>query len=308
MTTDLDQLNAQFAIPDRITFKAGAGDLPLAEIITDDGTRATVSLHGAHVLTYQPAGQAPVLWLSEHSRFEAGQAIRGGIPVIWPWFGPHPTDPTLPAHGLARTRLWQVLNTTVLFEDTFQLRLGLTNDTQTQVLWPHPFALEVVVTVGQMLAVELIAHNRAEVAVTCGAALHSYFTLSDIADVAVTGLEETAYLDKVDGGRRKMQAGPITFSQETDRIYLDTIADCLIVDPGLHRQIRVAKSGSHSTVVWNPWVEKSRRMADFGDGEYRTMVCVETTNAADDVVTVPPGGTHQLTTLILAEPLPAGES
>jgi glucose-6-phosphate 1-epimerase len=98
----------------------------------------------------------------------------------------------------------------------------------------------------------------------------------------------------MDGGKRKTQTGPVTIGAETDRIYLDTSADCLIDDPGLKRRIRIRKRGSHSTVVWNPWIEKSVKMGDFGENGYLNMVCVESTNAADDVVTIAPGGEHRL--------------
>ena len=294
--TNIDDLNNQFAVP-HISFKIGLGGLSVAEIKNQHAT-ATVALLGGHVLTYQPAGHDPVLWLSQASRYQLGQAIRGGIPVIWPWFGPHPTDSTKPAHGFARVKLWQVLSTAVVAKGASQIRLGLTDDQQTASLWPHVFRLELVITVGSTLAVELIAHNNSPETVVCGAALHSYFTVSDISQISVLGLEDKVYVDKVAGGQRKTQRGPITFSAETDRVYLDTTDETLIDDPPLSRRIRIAKSGSRSTVVWNPWLTKAQTMADFDDEGYRTMVCVETANAFDDVVTIPSGAEHRLRALI----------
>jgi glucose-6-phosphate 1-epimerase len=242
------------------------------------------------------------LWASRHSYFTPGKAIRGGIPVCWPWFASHPADPGKPAHGFARTSQWSVLDSELTSEGAIRLRLGLTDATATRALWPHPFQLELRVTVGAALQVELLIRNPGDTTFTCTDALHSYFSVSDNTNVTITGLESTAYLDKVAGNQRREQSGPITISGETDRVYLDTSADCLIIDPGWQRQIRVAKQGSRTTVVWNPWAEKARQMADFGAEEYRQMVCVETANAADEVITVPAGGEHGLQTTISIEP------
>ncbi len=297
MTDQLQSLNRRFALAGHLQFKAGPGGLAVADI-NNEHAAATVVLPGAHVLSFQPRGQRPVLWASAHSRFESGQPIRGGIPLVWPWFGAHPTDPAKPAHGFARTSLWAVSETAVTSSGATRLRLSLTDSDETRSLWPHPFQLEFTVTVGVDLQVELAMRNVGQSAFTCGAALHSYFAVSDAGRISILGLEGGDYLDKVDGGRRKTQAGPVTIAAETDRIYLDTTAACVIDDPGWGRRIRVAKLGSRSTVVWNPWVDKSRRMADFGDEEYPGMVCVETANAADDVVTVAPAGEHRLQAVI----------
>ncbi len=297
----VDQLNQQFGIANQITFKAGPGDLPVAEIANRYAT-AAVSLHGAQVIGYQPRGQVPLIWVSNFSDYRQGKAIRGGIPLCWPWFGPHPTDSSKPAHGLARITMWEVLSTGVMAEARTEIRFGLRDDDASRALWPHPFVLETVVSVGPDLRVELIARNTGDQSFTCGAALHTYFAISDIDHVSIHGLENLTYIDKVDGDQRKTQQGPITFTGETDRIYLDIDDDCLIYDPGLRRRIRVAKAGSRTTVVWNPWIDKAQHMGDFGDDEYRTMLCVETANAADDLITIPPGGEHYLVTAISTGP------
>jgi D-hexose-6-phosphate mutarotase len=116
-------------------------------------------------------------------------------------------------------------------------------------------------------------------------------------------LEGCSYIDKTDGDRRKRQSGAVTVSEETDRIYLDTTADCLINDPGMGRRIRIGKRGSRATVVWNPWIDKSRRMGDMGERDYLNMLCVESANAADNLVTVAAGGMHQLCTSYQLESL-----
>jgi D-hexose-6-phosphate mutarotase len=154
-----------------------------------------------------------------------------------------------------------------------------------------------------MLKVELIATNTGKEAFTCGGALHSYFHVSSISNVVIKGLEGCSYIDKVDESRRGVQEGSVTIDGETDRIYLEIDGDCLIEDNGLQRRIGIAKSGSRTTVVWNPWVDKARAMKDFGDQEYHSMVCVETANAAEDLITVAPGEAHRLQSIISVESL-----
>ncbi len=301
-TVDIATLNAHFAITRQIAFEAGPGDLPIITI-RNSAAEATVSLQGAHVLSFQPQDQQPVLWMSQHTRFETGKAIRGGIPLVFPWFGPHPSDPSKPQHGFARTMLWEVLGTSAGAAGTTQVRLGLQDNMQTRELWPQAFALEYVITVGSTLEAELIVRNTDEAAFTWSGALHSYFTVGDVRRIAINGLDGATYIDQVDGKQRKQQHGAVTFDRETDRIYLDTEATCDIHDPVLGRKIYVAKRGSRSTVVWNPWIDKARAMADFGDDEYPGMVCVETANAADDAVTLAPGEEHRLAVSIAVDAL-----
>jgi D-hexose-6-phosphate mutarotase len=270
--------------------------LTLARIRTVDAD-ATVALHGGHVLSFQPRGEEPALWLSEHSSYQPDKAIRGGIPVCWPWFGPHPADAGKPAHGFARTSSWTVLGTETSGSPA-KLRLGLTDSDTTRALWPHAFELELIVSVGLALDVELVIRNPGTAAFVCTGALHSYFAISDIARVTVGGLDGRMYLDKVEDYARFQQSGSIAIDRETDRIYLDTTDACTIVDAGWDRTIRIGKRGSRTTVVWNPWAARAAQLADFGDEEYHRMVCVETANAAGDEITIPPGGEHRLATVI----------
>ena len=300
MENTLKFLNDRFGIAEQLEFKAGPGGLTVAEINNRHAT-ATVVLQGAHVLSFQPHGQLPVLWASQHSQYQPGTAIRGGIPVIWPWFGGHPTDPSKPGHGFARTMLWSVSEVEITSKDQTRLRLKLTNSEQTELLWPHPFKLETFITVGAELHVALEINNPGPQPFTCGSALHSYYNVSKVSKITVDGLDGCTYIDKVSNNQQKVQQGPVTISAETDRIYLDTGATCVINDPGWTRRIVIAKSGSRSTVVWNPWVNKARHMTDFGNEEYTDMICVETTNAAKDRVTVEPGATHILQAMISVE-------
>jgi len=297
LTTDPAVLNEQFAIAQHITFAATTGGLPVAEIHNSHAT-ASVAVQGGHVITFQPHGQQPVLWVSSLSVYAPGKTIRGGIPVCWPWFGAHPTDATKPSHGFVRAAMWQVRGTSVGPADVTEIRLGLTDSLATLALWPHAFELELVVTVGAQLRVELIARNPGEQPFVCSGALHTYLTVGDARRIVINGLDGSDYLDKVEGFQRKSQHGPVTIEGETDRVYLDTAATCVIDDPALDRRIGIAKDGSQTTVVWNPWAEKARQLADFGDEEYLSMVCVETVNAVTDVVTIAPGGEHRLNAVI----------
>ncbi|GAB4191909.1 MAG: D-hexose-6-phosphate mutarotase [Roseiflexaceae bacterium] len=294
---DIAHLNARFGIDGQLQFEAGPGGLPLA-LISNRHAATQVVLLGGQVLAFQPHGSAPVLWASRQSQYLIGKAIRGGVPICWPWFGPHPSDSAKPNHGLVRTRLWQVRSTEALGDGATRLVLGITDDAATRALWPHPFDLEVRVTVATALSIELVARNTGAEAFVCTGALHSYFTVGDAAALQIDGLDGRDYLDKAASGQRATQRGQVTIAAETDRIYLDTTGDCLIHDPAMGRTIRVSKSGSRTTVVWNPWVEKARAFSDMADDEYTGMVCVETANANEDEITIAPGGEHRLSAAV----------
>lgn len=298
---DIEALNERFGHPPDAVVVSGQGGLATVQIDNPHG-RAAVTLHGGHVLSFQPRGERAVLWISRHSHFTPGVPIRGGIPLCWPWFGPHPTDAGKPSHGFARTAMWSVTGLEVLPDRRTRVRLALSDSEHTRALWGHAFALELVVTAGTELDVELVVRNPGPTAFDCTGALHSYFAISDIAAIRIDGLGGGEYLDKVLNHQRLTQAGPIEITRETDRVYVDTKADCVIADAGWRRAIRIGKRGSRTTVVWNPWVERARQLGDFGDDEYRGMVCVETANAANDVVTVEPGGEHRLATTLSSMP------
>lgn len=256
--------------------------------------------HGAHALSYVPHGQKPVLWLSDHAAFRAGKAIRGGIPICWPWFGSHPSDDSLPSHGFARTSEWELVAVSGS-EEVTELTFELTDSEVSREIWDWQFRLRLCATIGSVLTVALTTENNDQKPMPLTQALHSYFTVSDIVNLAVSGLENTDYLDQVGETQRKTQVGSITFEGEVDRDYLDTQSECVIHDSGFKRQIHIAKEGSNSTVVWNPWIDKAARMADFGDDEYRTMVCVETTNATEfDTVLLQSGAVHTLSATLSA--------
>lgn len=294
MTHTLDSLNARFAVTGGVRFSETSPGLPVVEINTPQAS-ARIALQGAHVLAWQPTGHKPVIWVSKAAVFEPGVPIRGGVPVCWPWFGAVPGKST---HGFVRTQLWEVHSVSLDEVGQVVLRLGIGGDASTRALWDHAFDLALVVTVGQTLTMELVTRNSGPAPFTIAQALHTYFCVGDIAQTSVQGLDGCHYLDKVQGMAEKQQSGTVRIQSETDRIYVNTAADCLIEDAAWGRTIRIAKRGSHSTVVWNPWAEREKSIADMAAGEYLGMLCVETCNAGPDQVTLPPGGTHTLTACI----------
>lgn len=292
--SDISTLNQKFAIAGQLEFVQDAGGLAIARI-NNAHAQASIALQGAHVMSFQPHGEHPVIWLSPAAKLAPGKSIRGGVPVCWPWFGAHASESGFPAHGFARTVPWQVVASEMLADGSTRVAFELPQSSIPSGQWPHPCRVHNVVTIGQALAVELATGNTGKAAFEIGEALHSYFVISDVDAVRISGLEGAVYLDKVDNMQRKTQAGAITITSEVDRLYVNTETECLIEDAGFKRRIRVAKRGSRSTVVWNPWVEKAAKMGDFGsDSGYRGMVCVESVNAAENVVSIEPGSTHSL--------------
>ncbi|MEM7336177.1 MAG: D-hexose-6-phosphate mutarotase [Chloroflexota bacterium] len=290
----IDVLNSQFGINGRLHFELGEGELPIARMTTDEAT-AVLSIYAGHVLSFVPHGSEDLLWVSQEAVYQSGKAIRGGIPVIWPWFGPHPTDSTKSSHGFARRQMWSVKASILDESGQVSLTLGLTENESTKAVWSHDFDLELSVTVGHVLTVQLKTTNSDDVPFAYTAALHTYYNISHISNVVISGLENSAYLDNLDSLSQHQQTGFVRFEEEVDRIYIDTTAPCHIEDIGHKRTIVVEKSGSRSTVVWNPWIEKAQRMSDFGDSEYQEMVCVETANAGNEIMTLEPGETAVMT-------------
>jgi D-hexose-6-phosphate mutarotase len=294
-------LNRAFGIPGRLGFRSTEGGLVVAEVTTAAAT-ASICLQGGHLMAWQPRSTvAPVIKLTERARLLPGKALRGGIPVCWPWFGPHDSEMNWPAHGYARTAAWQVASVEALPDEAIRMELQLSPDAASLQPWKLPAKLSMAFVIGSTLKVDLITQNMGGQPLRIGEALHTYLHVSDVEQVELTGLEGCAYVDKVQGGRESNQRGAVKFSAETDSVYLDTTVDCVIADPGLGRHIRVTKSGSQSTVVWNPWQDKASRMDDVGADGWCSFLCVETANALRNSVTVPAHGSHTLTTEISVE-------
>jgi glucose-6-phosphate 1-epimerase len=285
-------------LPPTVSLDAGEGGLPRLHVDNPHG-HAEIYLHGAHVTAWQPAGQAPVLWISSASQWNAAKPIRGGVPICFPWFGPHASDPSAPSHGFARLRDWTLVEARDGEQGETRVAFELTPSESPPAAWPHAFAATYRVSVGPSLTLALEVHNPGPEAFSFEEALHTYFAVRDVREVTVSIVEAGEYLDKVGGTTMRNQGPePIRFVAETDRIYLNTQAACTIVDPGLGRSIEMEKRGSDATVVWNPWVAKARAMADFGDDEWPEMVCVETANVNVHAVTLAPGERRVMTVSI----------
>ena len=281
-----------------VTFHDTPGGLVRIAIATPLAS-AEVYLQGAHIAHYQPVGAQPVLFLSEKTHLAPGKAIRGGVPIIFPWFGARSGHPESPAHGFARTMEWKLESLASRDNGDIHIVLRLTSGEATLALWPHEFTLRHRITIGAQLHMVLEVENRSATSFTFEEALHTYLTVGDVRSASVTGLENTTYLDKVDAGQRKREgADPIRFTGETDRVYLDTTAPCIVDDPDFARRILVEKTASATTVVWNPWIAKAKAMSDFGDDEWPAMLCIETTNAAENLITLPPNSTHTMTATV----------
>lgn len=262
-------------------------------------SRAIVALQGAHVLSWQAAGDATdVLWLSPMARLGAAKAVRGGIPVCWPWFGPHPSDASKPAHGIVRARPWHVTGSAAS-EKYARLVLAFETAGSAGDPWPHRAKAEIEITAGETLTVALTTDNLGPEAFVLTEALHTYLRIGDIARVTVEGLTSRTYVDQLQGGARRLQGAELfAFAAETDRVYLDTPDIVTVRDDALAREIRIAKTGSQSTVVWNPWIEKGNRLGDLGADGYQRMLCIETANVFDNVVSLEPRARHRMTTEI----------
>ena len=301
-TLDSAALNARFGIPEQLRFKDMPGGMVVAEVNNAHAT-AAIALQGAHLMTWAPKGELPVIWLSADAKLAPGKSIRGGAPVCWPWFGPHPSEPKFPGHGFARTVPWDVVETQKLGNGATRLVFRIVQNEATRAQWPHPCELELQMTIGPRLEMDLVTRNTGNGSLTIGDALHTYFEVGDVRQAKIHGLDGCPYIDKVDGGARRRQDGPVTIAGEVDRIYLESKADCVIEDPVLARRIRIAKQGSASSVVWNPWIEKAEKMGDLGDDGYLKMLCVESTNADADVVQIAPGAEHRLSVRYSVEAL-----
>lgn len=276
-------------LPASVRLSADHPEYPVFEI-RHPACTARVALHGAHVMSWKPVDEEEVLYLSPDAVFREGKAIRGGIPVCWPWFNAHPADPGQPSHGLVRARFWEFLDAA---EDDsgVTLRFGVSAG-----IWNA----ELTVKAGQELEVELESKNVSGTPIVVSGALHSYLGVSDIAQVRVLGLDGCDYLDTVGDHAMRKQKGDVAFGGEVDRIY-DSSSGLLLVDDLSGRTLLIEKSGSPSTVLWNPWTEKAAALGDLPDDGYRKFCCIEAAIANDRAVIVMPGDSHSLSTRISVE-------
>jgi glucose-6-phosphate 1-epimerase len=290
-----------FEIPGALRFEDTPGGLTRG-LISTPSAEAEVYLHGAHLTHWTPRGQQPVLFVSAKSAFEPGKAIRGGVPVIFPWFGPRSGGKTGPMHGFARITAWNIEGSRLCDNGDLEISFALPPDDTSRSYGYAEFDVHFRLTIGAELDMELEIRNTAPVELVYEEALHTYFAVGDIHQVSVAGLAGTTYVDKADGFQRKtLGAEPIRIARETDQMHLNTEAACAIDDPAWSRRIVVEKSGSATTVVWNPWIEKTKTLADMAPDDWKGMICVETANAADDAIHLAPRASHTLRASIRVE-------
>lgn len=293
---NLTQLNDHFGIDGVLGFHATASGLIYANVTTPQA-QATVFLHGAHLTEWQPAGQQPVLFLSRKTELAPDKAIRGGVPIIFPWFGARHDGKTGPSHGFARTQQWTLAFAALAGKDqhlTLHLTFTLGPTELSRSLGFDNFHLVYQLSIGRTLTMQLTVGNDAQAPLLFEEALHSYYAVSDIHKVSVVGLEGTSYLDKMDDVKTKVQEGVTSITGPTDRVYFNTAETCVVHDVGNRRRITVEKKNSNTTVVWNPWGSGAAKLADLDSNEWTDFVAVETVNAAANTITLAPGEAHTM--------------
>ena len=243
-----------------------------------------------------------MLFLSPLSRYGDRRAIRGGVPVCWPWFGDDLSGAGRSAHGFARNRVWKLIKVQQKENDGIVLTLCLSKELQDEALWRCNYNLTMTIDIGEQLTLSLTTENLDSECFVLSQALHTYFAVGDIQQTKISGLHDRQYLDKIESFREKRQQGDVCFAGETDRVYLNSPQKLFIEDPSWSRRIAITSAGSQSTVIWNPW-EKASDLTDMHSDAYRYFVCVETANAASDSITLFPGQSHTLSATYRIMPL-----
>lgn len=292
----------KFALPGQLEIVSGQGGLPFIRISNAAG-KAEICLLGAHVTSYVPAGQKDLLWMSRNVEYAEGKSLRGGIPICWPWFGAPPSGAET-SHGYARFILWELSSTRVIAPDCTEVVFSLHPSPSAPKAWQESFALTFTVRVGASLELELCTRNCGSTAFQISQAFHTYYQISDITKIQINGFSGLPFHDTVAGSTEphKTQQGPITFAAETDAVFEHCSGIAEILDPGFGRIIRISKKNSSSAVVWNPWINKAKKL-NMAEDEYRTMVCVENCNIRSDMQSILPGQSFTLKAKIEALPL-----
>ena len=295
------ELNTHFGIPGVLKFREIPSGLIVADVSTAVAT-ATVYLQGAHVAEWQPKGGLPVLFMSRKSDLEPGKPIRGGVPIAFPWFAVDQKQDRVdgkpgPSHGFARIQDW-TLAFAAMAGDDLHMTFMLGPTAMSRSMGFDHFKLAFELTIGKSLTMKLAVANEAKEPLVFEEAMHTYFHVVDVHEVSVTGLEPTSFIDKTDNFKVKPAAhGPLTFTGVTDRVYENTAAACTIHDPLAKRRITNTKTGSNTSVVFNPW----RELPDLAGDDWHEMLAVETVNAGANTVTLAPGKTHTMEAHITVE-------
>ncbi|MFV7770382.1 D-hexose-6-phosphate mutarotase [Shewanella marisflavi] len=279
-----------------VTIKKHPQGLEYVEVDTDL-CQARIFMQGAQIERFQPKGQAPLLWVSSADDFQPGSGIRGGVPVCWPWFGMH-ENPQWPQHGFARTRLWQ-LDAVQMQDQAVELKFSLAVDDADKQYWPHQSRVELIFNLSDSLSVKLVNTNLGETPFSLTQALHTYFPIENIHQLKASGFSGANYIEFGEGPYTQ-DGDEVRFDRETDRVY-SQLGDCQLLHTP-NGTIEVRRENSHSAILWNPWIDKSKRLSRFNDKDYLTMVCLEAANVLDDKVTLAPGESHTLATHIRWQP------
>ena len=289
---ELNTLNRIYGREDKVRFVDGPSGMPLIEILTDRA-QAKLALYGGQVLSFKPASaEHDLFYLSKNAVYQQGKAIRGGVPVCWPWFGDDPGALGRQAHGFARNLFWDVLDSQI-HDDNVEITLGLESTATSKQWWPSEFRLRKKIHIGDSLNISLTTENKGEIPFSISKALHSYFRVGSIQQTHVSGLDGVDYLDKTLGFAKQKQKGDITANRETDRVYLDAPRNVSIIDRVLRRRIDIEHDGADNFVVWNPW-DKAAAFDDMSAHDYEQFICVETANAIANSVIIAPGASHHM--------------
>lgn len=298
----IEHLNEQFALPKRLIFNEINEDFPLIEVINDHA-EATISVYGGQVLSYRPAEQShDVLFMAGKAQYIKGKAIRGGIPICWPWFGKRQDRPDFPGHGIARINRWRVEEARQLDAGNTQIRLSL-NQPLPQHLnwWPNSFELQLIITIGKTLTLELRTHNTGQQPFAITQAFHVYFRVGEIHHCRLTGLESIDYQDNLDGERQKHRNAAITVSKPIEQVYRLNNGTVNIIDEILKRKIAIDSFEATDMVIWNPWTTGSAAMPDLNATDYQRFICVEPGHVGAGGFVLQPGSEGSLRTVIALE-------
>jgi glucose-6-phosphate 1-epimerase len=295
-TADIAELERRLGIPGVAQVSAGSGGLAKVQIATPIAA-GEVYLHGAHVTSWKPAGKEDAFFVSANSLWQDGHAIRGGVPICFPWFGDKADDHHAPAHGFVRTKEWK-LEKIDTNGGAVSVELSTESGSDTHQWYAADFRLVYRVTYGSELALELIMSNTGREPLRFEEALHAYHNVGDATQASISGLDGIHYLDKTDSFREKTQTGDVHITTETDRVYLNTSHPLTLSDPVLQRRIVVTKKNSLTTVIWNPRGEKALTLSDLGQGQWKKMLCIETSNVGEFAVELAPGQQHTMKAIV----------
>jgi len=293
---NIQQLNIDFGIDSQVTFIEGKGGLPFIQV-NNKKASALISIYAGQVLSFKPVNESEdFMFTSDNAYFQEGKAIKGGIPICWPWFGAAPDNTEHPDHGFVRNSFWTVASIDELKNGDTKVKLEFVDSDKTREIWPYHFHLSLEIVIGESLTLDLVTRNTGDKAFLITEALHTYFNVGDASQVQVLGLEKTEYLDKIEDFIKVCQVGALTLEDAMDHIHVDVGHNLTINDPVLKRQIKITSSGNKNVVVWNPWAKGAEQMEDLKADDYKRFVCIEIANAASNKVKIEPASEYRMVT------------